>query len=141
MKLRWKKEYAIVLGLLLIVLAILGGYRLFRLQALAATPPPPSIVNPPIYPGAQQVKVEPRPSEFGPRITFETSDNIAQVLEYYNSLLSGEGWTPDGTSESPNSLVFSYGNGPYYGFAVKVEELSPNQMKVTLLLQSIPRID
>src|SRR4051794_34140739 len=85
---------------------------------------PPSITNPPIYPGAQNIKRERPLNEFGPRITFETTDTLSTVNDYYRNLLLKEGWTPSSV-QAPNNLYFSqYDGTAEYRFEAKFEETS-----------------
>src|SRR5438552_478016 len=70
----------VVLGALALLLFIAGcsGYNHH-----SYTPPPPSIKNPPIYPGAQTVKIEPEgtPEPVSERrVTLETSAKPDEVL-------------------------------------------------------------
>ncbi|MDQ5824465.1 MAG: hypothetical protein M3441_09705 [Chloroflexota bacterium] len=102
------------------------------------TPPPPSINEPPVYPGAMNVKVEPAgpvPHSVRKRITFETSDEARKVVAHYSSLLLNEGWRPvELDSLPPNWLEFRYGSGPYYSIGLGTEETLSATTTVTVTL-------
>lgn len=115
--------------------------RLIHWPGYAPTPPPPSIVNPPIYPGAQNVQSDRPQNEFGPRITFTTSDEPSKVTEYYQGLLSREGWMPSKRDEPSDWISFEYGHGPYYQFDIEVTRVSSNRTAITIFARTIPGID
>ena len=107
------------------------------------TPPPPSINDPPIYPGASNVKVMPEgpvPHSVRKVITFETSDEASKVVQHYSSLLINEGWrSVKLDSLPPNWLEFRYGTGPYYRIGLGTEETPSASTSVTVtLLTTIP---
>jgi len=80
-------------------------------------------------------------NEFGPRITFETSDALSKVRDYYSNLLLKEGWTSF-LVEVPNKLYFSQYDGVAgYRFEAEIEEVSGGHTTVVLQLGTIPNID
>jgi hypothetical protein len=47
-----------------------------------------------LYPGAQQVEIDPERPELPAKVTrFVTTDNSEKVIAYYKAALSGTGWT------------------------------------------------
>jgi len=76
------------------VLAIMFGpglaWNLF-LRDMFFTKPPPSALNPPVYPNGQQVQTV--DSGLGSKaIVFETPDKPEAVLAYYREVLHKDGW-------------------------------------------------
>ncbi len=55
------------------------------------TRPPPSVQNPPSYPGAQSMEVMNNGVE-DKVITFQTPDKAADVLNFYDKVLRDDGW-------------------------------------------------
>jgi hypothetical protein len=102
-------------------------------------PPPPSATNPPIYPGAQDIKEVQEPSgQPDPirRITFETEGRPDQVLEYYERVFTEEGWLPNEWDSQPAETL-SYvttGTVPLYTFAVTAREALTGHTDVELYL-------
>jgi hypothetical protein len=129
---------AIALITLLVSLELSGcsGYN----QELY-TPPPASVSKPPIYPGAQNTKVEPEGShepKFEERITFQVSDEPDKVLEYYEESLIGDGWhRVQLETQPPNSRSFQQGSRPLYRFGVKADQSSAGHTSVVLIVQTI----
>lgn len=71
------------------------------------TPPPPSALNPPIYPNARQVKVEDKGN--GLKITtFETTDKDEAVLAFYDSVLLKDRWVHPLEGDSYPDNVFEW---------------------------------
>jgi hypothetical protein len=101
--------------------------------------PPPSAINPPIYPKAEHVEV----IDKGNRtklITFETAATWEEVEAFYNKILTSERWVnpfmdqtypenvfewhqsgPDGPTHLAYRLVFNYGSGSDGALHVSLE--------------------
>jgi hypothetical protein len=99
---------------------------------------PQVALNPPIYPGAQQVKATPKTfysydANWQNRrdltvnsVTFLTADKVDTVFAFYKDILSKEGWesrTPDIQPEAAE-VIFDWKEGgcPLYSFEVVVSK-------------------
>lgn len=100
--------------------------------------PLPSTVNPPIYPGAQNIRRDQPPNEV---IIFETSDEPDEVLEYYKDIVLKEGWRFDQESQSENYLYVEYGPCPEYRFSLETRKESTGLTRVVLKVLTIVCID
>src|SRR5687767_10707140 len=95
---RYNLRAIITIGLSLglpLALCVLFAWRSPFRWTNAPTPPPPSVTNPSIYPGSQNVIVAPEGSLETPsvkQITFQTGDEPDKVWQYYKELLLKEGW-------------------------------------------------
>ncbi|MEA2575527.1 MAG: hypothetical protein QOH93_2825 [Chloroflexia bacterium] len=102
---------------------------------------PQAALNPPLYPGAQQVKATPktfysydanwqnRRDRTVTGVTFLTPDKVDTVFAFYKDILSKEGWesrTPDIEPEAAE-VIFDWKEGgcPEYFFEVTVST-NPN---------------
>jgi hypothetical protein len=107
-----------------------------------AQQPPQSALNPPVYPGAQQVQDKKSDGERGPIrvITFERSSTPTQVLGYYTDLLQRDGWELHTGLSEPSKLYFGWVDGasssPAYELYVDVKSSSTWQTHVELTLKT-----
>lgn len=102
-------------------------------------PPPASVKAPPTYPAAQQVVITPTvffkdiPSE---NVSFETTDSVAQVLDYYKQILLKEGWTVSDSGDW--GMSFNGPSGcPIYLFGIFVTPLGGNRHRFELTPQQL----
>jgi len=98
-------------------------------------PPPASVKKPPIYPNAQQPQVTPTvlypdiPSE---AITFSTTEKSDSVLDYYENVLTKEGWTLSNPRRE-GRIRFVWNRGcPLYYLDVLTKSESGGQTQVEL---------
>lgn len=103
-------------------------------------PPPPSVQNPTLYPGTQQVKtniVEFWKDISAKEITFTTNSRPAEVWDFYEDVLVKEGWEvrPQSDYELEHGLVgFSGPDGcPIYSYYVKATQVDAGMTEVQLL--------
>jgi hypothetical protein len=133
-----------VIALLTLLIAVMlsgcGGFN-----QKPHTPPPASVSNPPIYPGAQNTNIEPEGSHeprFEERITFEVNDEGDKVLEYYEGILKADGWElVHLETQPPNAISFQQGGKPLYRFGVKADQTSASNTSVVLTVQTITAPD
>jgi hypothetical protein len=130
------------IGMLVILCALLAGCSrpLFPELEDGSTPPPPSVVSPPIYPGANKVAdvtLDPRSNTPRREITLETNEAFDKVLEFYSDVLLKEGWRQD----TDNTASFTFSGCPYYGFFIEAEEITAERTSVKLFISSTTCID
>ena len=86
------------------------------------TRPPPSVQNPPSYPGAQFLDVKSNGTE-DKIITFQTPDKLADVLSFYEKVLRDDGWYRCESDSDiglsclpvPNGVVYQWAQGSIDG--------------------------
>ena len=105
---------------------------------------PQAALNPPLYPGAQQLQATPetfysydanwqnRQDVTVRRVTLVTPDDVDAVFAFYKELLSKEGWEPRTPDSQPGSaeVIFDWKEGscPEYYFEVAVSRDSGNTL-------------
>jgi hypothetical protein len=111
-------------------LLIVGGVALLLLASgcdwittfSSLTRPPPSVQNPPSYPGAQFLEVKSNGTE-DKIITFQTPDKVADVLRFYDKVLRDDGWYRCESNSDvglsclavPNGVVYQWVQGSIDG--------------------------
>ncbi|HEX9989580.1 MAG TPA: hypothetical protein VGE45_14025 [Chloroflexia bacterium] len=109
-------------GVLLYIFAMAGFAFVFLvlpqliwvgfLGKMMFTQPPPSALNLPIYPDAQQVVQEP-PANGITIVTFQTPDKPHEVLAYYRQVLRNDSWVnPLINGEYPENIFEWHQGGP-----------------------------
>jgi hypothetical protein len=110
----------------------------------APNKPKPDTRNPPLYPGAQQIKEEsheiglPDPERW---IRFYANDPPSEVLAFYVATLRKAGWEPSPVTAPAGTLYFSWSNGaknPVYSLTVTVKMHNTDQTEVQLQIRTLP---
>ena len=97
--------------------------------------PPPSALNPPIYPGAQAIKTR-EASRGSPaqEITFVSPDGAEKIAAFYSVTLLKDKWTACGTAYStPTDAEYCWSDGcPGYTLTVTIQSTAdgPTQVKL-----------
>ncbi|HKP54548.1 MAG TPA: hypothetical protein VJ183_18075 [Chloroflexia bacterium] len=126
-----QRERIAITGFFIVLLILITGCSS---RGASYKAPLPSTVNPPIYPGAQNIRRDRPPNEV---IIFETSDKPDEVLEYYKDIVLKEGWRFDQESQSENYLYVEYGPCPEYRFSVETRKESTGLTRVVLEVLTI----
>jgi hypothetical protein len=108
-------------------LAVLGTVLLIvsgcSFSGQTRTPSPPlSAQQPPIYPNANNVKVDNTSAINVKRASFQTSDSSSEVQNYYRGVLLNDGWKVDAVSKpaTPDSLYLSWGGPGLGGYGMDI---------------------
>ena len=95
--------------------AALSAVALLLLTAAGCvlTPPPASTRNPPLYPGAQQVVLQPSEGYFQHRqtITYQCPAAPGELAHFYQTELAKDGWDFESSLSSAGHLYFFWFNG------------------------------
>jgi hypothetical protein len=117
-------HYLQLLILILISMTLMGCWPL----------PKARYPQPPIYPGAQQVRMVEDQEFHQERITtFQTTDPPQAVLTFYKNALLNQGWEMD--EDCANCVVFKYWNGhdnPPFTFTVFILSVQDGYTQVKL---------
>jgi hypothetical protein len=95
------------IGLVLACLLLLGSVDIFILQRVSLTPLPESVSNPPIYPGAQNVRVT-TSNDCRKDITFTSNDSDAKIAAFYESVFAKDGWSSPSTLTGDTKLYTEF---------------------------------
>jgi hypothetical protein len=101
--------------------------------------PPPSTQNPPLLPGAQQVKVQNTGYGRGPvqLITYETDDKPEAIRSFYVDVLIGEGWNFNSGFSTSDALYFGWHESPWdstYEMTIMLKPLDAERTSVQVEL-------
>src|SRR5207253_6395807 len=112
------------------------------------TSPPPSALNPPVYPNSRQVTAEER-GDGHKVIAFQTKDNFDVVLAFYASALRQDGWvnplvcTPRASRNcSYPRDVFAWNQGgpdgpTHLAYRLKVSAMSTDTKMTNVLVELV----
>src|SRR4051794_18246177 len=112
---------------------------------IPAPTPPSSTQYPPIYPGAQQVQTQILSTYAGPyndkHISFQTTDRPEDVLAFYRTTLSKDGWQPPPVSAPSNTLFMGWVDGsanPAFRLEIVMKSTTNGVIQVELTLNVEP---